>query len=38
MGLYLAREVAKDLGLTLTAASDWGAGFEIRVTFPAVEE
>jgi len=25
MGLYLAREVAKDLGLTLTAASDWGA-------------
>ena len=38
MGLYLAREVAKDLGLTLTAASDWGAGFEIRVTFPVVEE
>lgn len=38
MGLYLAREVVKDLGLTLTAASDWGAGFEIRVTFPVVEE
>ena len=38
MVLYLAREVAKDLGLTLTAASDWGAGFEIRVTFPVVEE
>ena len=38
MGLYLAREVAKDLGLTLTAASDWGAGFEIRVTFLVVEE
>lgn len=38
MGLYLAREVAKDLGLTLTAASDWGAGFEIQVTFPVVEE
>lgn len=38
MGLYLAREVAKALGLTLTAASDWGAGFEIRVTFPVVEE
>ena len=38
MGLYLACEVAKDLGLTLTAASDWGAGFEIRVTFPVVEE
>lgn len=26
MGLYLAREIAKELGLTLTAASDWGAG------------
>ncbi len=38
MGLYLAREVAKDLGLTLTAASDWGDGFVIRVTFPVVEE
>lgn len=38
MGLYLAREVAKDLGLTLTAASGWGAGFEVRVTFPVVEE
>ena len=38
MGLYLAREIAKDLGLTLTAASGWGAGFEVRVTFPVVEE
>ncbi len=38
MGLYLAREVAKDLGLTLTAASDWGTGFEIRISFPVVEE
>lgn len=38
MGLHLAREVAKDLGLTLTAASDWGAGFEIWVSFPVVEE
>ncbi len=38
MGLYLAREIAKDLGLTLTAASGWGAGFEIRVSFPVVEE
>lgn len=38
MGLYLAREVAKDLGLTLTAASDWGAGFAVRVSFPVVEE
>lgn len=38
MGLYLAREVAKDLGLTLTAASDWGAWFAVRVSFPVVEE
>lgn len=38
MGLYLAREIAKELGLTLSAASDWGTGFEIRVTFPVVEE
>lgn len=37
MGLYLAREIAKDLGLKLTAASDWSAGFEIRVTFPIIE-
>ena len=34
----LAREVAKDLGLTLTAASDWGAGFAIRGTIPGVAE
>lgn len=38
MGLYLARKIAKELGLTLSAASDRGAGFEIRVTFPVVEE
>ena len=38
MGLYLAREVAKDLGLTLTAESDWGTGFAVRVSFPVVEE
>lgn len=38
MGLYLAREIARALGLTLTAASEWGTGFEIRVRFPVVEE
>ena len=38
MGLYLAREIAKELGLTLSAASDWGAGFAVRVSFPVVEE
>lgn len=36
--LSSARETAKELGLTLSAASDRGAGFEIRVTFPVVEE
>ena len=38
MGLYLAREVAKDLGLTLTAASDWGAGFAVCISFPVVTQ
>ena len=38
MGLYLAREIAKDLGLTLSAASDWGAGFAVCISFPVVTE
>lgn len=36
MGLYLAREIAKELGLTLSAASDRGAGFSVRISFPVV--
>lgn len=38
MGLYLAREIAKELGLTLSAASDRGAGFSVRISFPVVTE
>lgn len=37
MGLYLAREIAKELGLTLSAASDWGAGFAVSISFPIIE-
>ena len=37
-GLYLAREDAKELGLTLSAASDWGAGFAVCISFPVVTE
>lgn len=38
MGLYLAKEVAKDLGLVLEASSEWGKGFEIAILFPVVDE
>ena len=38
MGHNLAPEIAKELGHTHSAASDRGAGFEIRVTFPVVED
>lgn len=38
MGLYLAREIAKELGLTLGAASDWGAGFAVCISFPVVTQ
>lgn len=38
MGLYLAREVAKELGLTLSAASEWGTGFAVCISFPIVTE
>ena len=37
MGLYLAREIARDLGLRLEADSRWGEGFEMRILFPAVK-
>lgn len=36
MGLYLAKEMADDLGLTLNAASDWGCGFELDISFPVM--
>lgn len=38
MGLYLAREIARDLGLSMEAASGWGKGFEMRICFPVVRE
>lgn len=36
MGLYLAREIAGDLGLTLEARSGQGKGFEMDISFPLV--
>lgn len=38
MGLYLAKEMARDLGLTLEAESRLGEGFQIAVAFPVVED
>ena len=37
MGLYLAAEIAREIGLSLEASSQWGQGFEIRISFPKVE-
>lgn len=36
MGLYLARETAKELKIGLDAASEWGKGLEMRLSFPLV--
>ncbi|RRD95476.1 sensor histidine kinase [Clostridiales bacterium COT073_COT-073] len=33
MGLYLAKEMATDLNLKLTATSNWGNGFEMKIFF-----
>lgn len=38
MGLYLAREMAEDLKLTLDAKSSWGEGFEMQISFPEVKK
>ena len=38
MGLYLAKEIADDLNLTLDAASKWGEGFEMNIFFPIVSD
>lgn len=38
MGLYLAKEMAGELNITLCALSEWGKGFEMRIAFPRVEE
>ena len=37
MGLYLAKEMAGDLNITLQVNSEWGKGFEIRIFFPLVD-
>ena len=36
MGLYLAKEMAKQLNIDLYADSAWGKGFEMQVSFPVV--
>lgn len=38
MGLYLAKEMAKDLGLQITASSEWGKGFDLKIIFPSAAE
>lgn len=37
LGLYLAKAIADDLKITLSAASTWQEGFEISLHFPRVE-
>lgn len=36
MGLYLAKEIAEDLHVSLNAKSEWGKGFEMQIAFPIV--
>ena len=38
MGLYLAKEIAKDLNIVLNVNSQWGQGFEMQVSFPVVHK
>lgn len=37
MGLFLAKEIAKELNVTLNASSQRGQGFEMQISFPVVE-
>ena len=37
MGLYLAKELADDLMLSLQAKSQWQKGFEMQILFPLLE-
>lgn len=37
MGLYLAKETAKELNVALNVNSEWGQGFEIQISFPIVK-
>lgn len=36
MGLYLAKEIAKEMGVRLRVRSEWGRGMEMQVVFPVV--
>lgn len=38
MGLYLVKEIAGELNITVDALSEWGEGFSLIITFPAVSE
>ncbi len=38
MGLYLAKEIAKELNISLSVDSEWGKGFEMQIFFPVVRE
>lgn len=38
MGLYLAKEIAKELNIHLNVNSEWGKGFEMQISFPVVWE
>lgn len=38
MGLYLAKEIARELNIEPEAQSEWGEGFEMRLSFPVVDE
>lgn len=38
MGLYLAKEIARELKIELYAASKWGEGVEMRAEFPEILE
>lgn len=37
MGLYLVKEMAKELNVSLRVNSEWGNGFEIQISFPVVK-
>lgn len=38
IGLYLAKEIAGDLNLSLIAKSQWKQGFEMQLIFPVVDK
>ncbi|HHV28356.1 sensor histidine kinase [Acetivibrio mesophilus] len=38
MGLYLAKEIAKDLNIILNVESEWGKGFTMEIAFPIVDD